>query len=142
MEVKLTTIAIYSAVGHRDYPEDTWEEECSIANEDELYQFMVDIHKRDARNFNDYPLNGGCSKNGFVFQIEKSILFEGETYYNNNRETVDKPMYFDATYSRYDKLFKRMQATLPNLRKAQAKRQKEAEERKLYEKLKSKFHAK
>lgn len=134
-------IATYSAKGHPQYSEDTWDWEREINNENELYQFMIDIHKRDARNFNDYPLVGGCGKNGFTFEIEKSVEVDGEIFINPNRIVSDKPEYFDSTYKKYDELYNRMKTTLPNLRKANQKRVKEQNERCQYEALKSKFVA-
>ena len=140
--MKQTTelIAVYSNVGHPQFPEDTWDKESKINNVDELLQVMKDIHRQDAHHFNDYPMNGGCASNGFQFYIEKSIEFEGEIYIGK-REKTDHPEYFKEAVEMYLTFRKRMLCLLPFLR--QKKREKDAEikKRHTYLKLKEEFES-
>jgi len=131
-------IAEYSQRGHPQYPEDTWDWEREINNVDDLFQFMKDIHKRDAYHFNDFPLNGSCSINGFKFVIEESIIVDGKTFIGG-RKPVEQPTYFNAAKDMYEAFYKRLKTTLPNLRKASEKRNKEKSELSQLQYLKSKY---
>ena len=131
-------IAEYSQTGHPQYPEDTWDWEREISSVDDLFQFMKDIHKRDAYHFNDFPLNGGCSMNGFKFVIEESVIVDGKTFIGD-RKQVEQPTYFNEAKDMYDKFYKRLKTTLPNLRKSRDNRNKEKSELSQLEYLKSKY---
>jgi hypothetical protein len=131
-------IAEYSVTGHSQYPEESYDLKKEISNVDELYQFMKEIHKRDAYNFNDFPLNGGCSKNCFVFYIQKSIIFNGEEYIAKKIKT-EHPTYFLDAVKMYQIFNERLHSTLPNLRKAKEKRIKENLELETLKFLKSKY---
>ena len=133
-------IAVYSNVGHPQYPEDTWDEESEINNVYELFQFMKDIHRQDAHHFNDYPMNGGCASNGFQFYIEKSIEFEGEIYIGKRKET-DHPEYFNEAYEMYKTFRKRVLHLLPILRKKNTERMEQLKKRNLYLQLKNEFES-
>jgi hypothetical protein len=136
--MKEKLIAEYSNVGHPQYPEDTWDWEREISNVNDLFQFMKDIHRTDAYHFNDFPLIGGCSMGGFKFVIEKSIILDGETFVGN-RKQVEQPTYFNEAKEMYEKFYKRLHTTLPNLRKAKAIRDKKNYELSQLEYLKSKY---
>ena len=131
-------IAKYAVKGHYQYPEDSYSMEKDISNVDELYQFMKEIHKRDAYNFNNFPLNGGCSKNCFVFYIQKSVIIDGEEYVGKKIKT-EHPIYFDDAVKMYEIFIERLHSTLPNLRKAKEKRIKENSELETLKFLKSKY---
>ena len=141
MEIKQKFIAKYSQTGHPQYPEDTWNSERAINNVDELFQYMKDLHKRDAYSFNDFPLNGSCGMNCFSFSVEKWIEVKGERYINPKREKVDKPEYFDEAAKMYKAFCDRMKTTLPNLRKARDRRQKEKREIAKLAELQAKYGA-
>ena len=126
-------IAKYSVKGHYQYPEDSYSMEKYVSNVDELYQFMKEIHKRDAYNFNNFPLNGGCSKNCFVFYIQKSVIIDGEEYVGKKIKT-EHPIYFDDAVKMYEIFMERL-----NLRKAKEKRIKENSELETLKFLKSKY---
>ena len=139
MEIKQKLIAEYSQVGHWQYPEDTWKSERAINNVDELFQYMKDLHKRDAYSFNNFPLNGSCRMDCFSFSVEKWIEANGERFINPTRERVYKPEYFDDAAKMYKSFCDRMRTTLPNLRKARDKKQKEKQERAKLAELQSKY---
>lgn len=141
MEIKQKLIAEYSQKGHYMYPEQTWDDERTIENVDDLFQYMKDIHKRDAYSFNDFPFNGSCGMNCFSFSIEKWIEVKGERYINPKREKVDKPEYFEKSEKMYKAFCDRMKTTLPNLRKARDKKQKEKQERAKLAELQTKYGA-
>ena len=130
-------IAKYSVKGHYQYPEDSYSMEKYVSNVDELYQFMKEIHKRDAYNFNNFPLNGGCSKNCFVFYIQKSVIIDGEDV--GKKIKTEHPIYFDDAVKMYEIFMERLHSTLPNLRKAKEKRIKENSELETLKFLKSKY---
>jgi hypothetical protein len=141
MEETIKLFANYSQTGHQQYPEDTWDLEREISSVNDLFQFMKDIHRLDARHFNNYPLNGGCSKNGFSFFTIKSILVDGEEF-NGNRVIVETPTYFDDAYKMYNAFYLRMKSTLPKLRKAYELKAKKYSEIQQLNYLKSKYENK
>lgn len=132
-------IVTYSAQGQPYYPEDTWDCECEIKNKSDMYKFIIYIHKRDSRSFNDYPLGGWCSNGGFKFEIEKSTKIDGEVFICPQRITVNKPEFFDDAYKQYKELCNRMKTTLPNLRLANENKIQQQNELSQYELLKHKF---
>ena len=140
-KIKSRFIAENSQIGPPEYPEDTWTSEREIKNVDELFQYMKDLHKRDAHSFTNYPLNGSCGMNCFSFSVEKWIEVEGERYINPKKEKVDKPEYFDEASKMYKELCNRMKSTLPNLRKARDKKKKENQEREKLAELQTKYGA-
>lgn len=139
MEFKQRLIAEYSQTGHPQYPEDTWDDERAINNVDELFQYMKDLHKRDAHSFNDFPLNGSCGMDCFSFAVEKWVEVKGERYVNPKREKVSKPEYFDEAAKMYKAFCDRMRATLPNLRKARDRKRIEKQERAKLAELMNKY---
>lgn len=141
MEIKEKYIAEYSQTGHPQYPEDTWAFERAINNVDELFQYMKDLHKKDAYSFNNFPLNGSCGMNCFSFSVEKWVEVKGERYINPKREKAEKPEYFDEAAKMYKAFCDRMRTTLPNLRKARDRKEKEKRERAMLAELQGKYGA-
>jgi len=139
MEIKEKLIVKYEKLGHYMYPEDTWESERVICNVNDLFQFMKDLQRRDAKSYNNYPLNGGCYIPCFSFSIEKSVEINGEIYVNHKRENVGKPEYFDGAYKMYEVFHDRVRTTLPNLREARDKKSKELKERAKLVELQNKY---
>ncbi len=123
------------------FPEDTWDDERTIENVDDLFQYMKDLHKRDAHSFNDFPFNGSCKMDCFSFSIEKWIEVKGEKYINPERSRADKPEYFNDAVKMYKAFCGRMRTTLPNLRKARDRKQKEKQERAKLAELQAKYGA-
>lgn len=139
MEIKQKLIAEYSQTGHSQYPEDTWYDERTIENVDDLFQYMKDLHRRDACSFNDYPFNGSCGMNCFSFSVEKWIEVKGERYICAKREEVEAPEYFNDAEELYKAFCDRMKRTLPKLRKASENRRKEKQERAKLAELQAKY---
>jgi len=142
MEVKKTLIAKYSQVGHPQYPEDTWESERAISTTEELFEYMKDLYRQDARHFSDFPMNGNISMNRFSFVVEKSVEIDGELYICKDRIHVNNPDFFEATEGA-KKMFKefieRVKRTLPVLRLAENKKETEIREKAKLAELKEKW---
>lgn len=141
MEIKQRLIAEYSQTGHPQYPEDTWDDERTIENVNDLFQYMKDLHKRDAYSFNDFPFNGLCKMDCFSFSIEKWVEVKGERYICEKREDVEKPEYFEEAEKLYKAFCRRMKRTLPILRKASENKRKEKRERAKLAELQAKYGA-
>ena len=139
METGVEIIANFSRVGRRDYPEDTWDMEKLIKNEDELYKFMIEIHKKDASNFNNYPLYGSIYSGDFTFFQRKWVIIDGEKYISTVEIEIDDLPMFENAKNRYDALRKRMLVTIPYLRKVSTLKETEKKEKMLLQKLKEKY---
>jgi len=139
MEIKQKLIAEYSQTGHPQFQEDTWSDEKTIENVADLFQYMKDLHKRDAYSFNDFPFNGSCGMNCFSFSIEKWIIVKGEKYICAKREDVKPPEYFEEAKELYKAFCDRMKRTLPKLREASENRRKEKQEKAKLAELQAKY---
>ena len=139
MEIKQKLIAEYSQTGHPQYPEDTWSDERTIENVNDLFQYMKDLHRRNAHSFNNYPFNGSCEVNCFSFSVEKWVIVKGEKYICT--KTVKAPEYFNDAKELYKAFCDRIKRTLPKLRKAYENRRKEKQEKAKLAELQAKYGA-
>jgi hypothetical protein len=139
MEINQKLIAEYSQTGHPEYPEDTWSDERTIENVEDLFQYMKDLHRRDAHSFIDFPFNGSCGMNCFSFSIEKWVEVKGEKYICEQRVKVEAPEYFNDAKKLYETFCDRMKRTLPKLRKASENKRKEKQEKAKLAKLQAKY---
>ena len=137
--IKKRLIAMYENRGHYMYPEDTWTKTRVINNEDELYDFMVEIHKADARTRNNFPFCGLCDVSNFTFFLERYVEIDGEMFLSKKTENTDIPDYFEKAFDRYHELIVRAKKTLPKLREANKKREQEEKDIKYYLSLKEKY---
>jgi hypothetical protein len=134
--VTIKTIAIYNSVGHGDYPEDDWTDECEIKGEDDLFEFFKVVHLHDARNRNDYPI---CSF--FNPRKIKFVLVTTEVCnlgHEHNIKTEDRnglPLNFEVVVSKYEAWIEELKEKRKN------DRNKELQERELKElkRLKTKY---
>lgn len=138
MEVFKTYKAVYSQKGHYMYPEDTWSSKYIISNEKNLYNWMKQLHKRSASNFNNYPF---CS----LFTPENISFYEREELKYNNKifrtsyTSCSPPEYFDNVVKKYEEWYSYIEKRLPRLREVYKKRIKIESDIKLLNKLKEKY---
>lgn len=139
MEIIETLKMKYDQIGHYMYPEDSWEFESIVECADDIYSIMVDIYRHNARQCNDYPINGYLRTEFISFYVEKSIKVAGETYVNAETIECDKPKYYNEAYNRYNEFVIRVKTTLPNLRKINKVKDREKIEKLELNRLKNKY---
>ena len=132
-------IATYSQVGHPQFQEDTWKSTRTISNENELYNWMKDIHKTSARSFSDYPYGGLYNHKNISFEKQTIFINDGEVF-KGKKTKCEKPDYFDAAAARFDEWLKNLKIRLPLLEKAHEARLVEERELAQYEYLKLKYN--
>jgi hypothetical protein len=106
MEKKTKIIGVYSQVGHYMYPEDTWSESCEIDSEKLLLNWMKDLHKTSARNFNDYPFGGLFYPSMISFESQEYFIDDNGQVYNGATTDTIKPDYFDKVALEYKEWIK------------------------------------
>lgn len=135
MNRKDKKIALYSQIGHSDYPEDTWEYEKEIDSEDELFEFMKEIHLKDASNRNNYPILSHVEVRSIKFVIKIGKICDCGHFHIDDVIECNKPDYFENSISKY----KEWIDSLKIQKELNKKQLKEDSERRQYERLKEKF---
>lgn len=127
--------------GHYMYPEDDYQISATITNEDDLFKFMKEVHKRDSQYSNDTALNGGFSPNicKYYIQTTKTLKFGKDRFTKIEKIDGEKPEYFERAYEKYKEFNKCLRERLPKIRDAREQRLKRDSDRRKYEELKQKF---
>ncbi len=135
-----TSVVEYSQKGHHYYPEDTWEESNMLENEDDLYKFLIFLHKKDSRNRSNFPLSGGIGGD-FIFykEITTTLDYDGKLLKHVGKELISEPTYFTTAWNRYKALIERAHKSLPVMRKLRMLKKLEEIERHQLELLKTKY---
>jgi hypothetical protein len=139
MERKTRMLVNYSQEGHYMYPEDTWDDSCTISNKKDLLITCKEWHKMSSSKFNNYPLGGLFSFENISFQKQNLIIDDsGEVFYGEITD-CDIPEYFEEVKSEFNQWLNFLKERVPKLREVRKNRIEKEKELKKLEELSLKY---
>lgn len=139
MEKGSRIIGIYEQTGYYMDPEDIWNAECIITSKKDLVNWMIDLNKKSASNFNDYPFVSLFHTDNISYLKQDYIIDDnGDIYYGVKTE-IDNLEYHDEAAKEYHEWFAYIKLRLPKIRKMIEDKEKIEKEKKLLNILKNKY---
>lgn len=133
-------IAFYEQKGHPNYPEDTWNNESTVNNANDVFEFMKDCYIIDARNRNDYPVVSCWDEWVKFYEQEYEVCNLGHKHYGKKTE-INAPEYYKTAQELYNAWKSRIQSLVPTLRKAHKIKLEELNERIILADLQAKYNS-
>jgi len=110
-----------------------------VKNAQDVFEFMKECHLHDASNRNNYPVVT-CWNEWVGFRKQRYVIIDNEKFFSPNIQDCDSPDYYEEGKMMYKKWKKKLECVIPAFRRHREQQEKDAKEKKEFERLKAKFN--